>query len=253
MGHRVGSSRLLFEAATAPAARRFFFHCVDLLRDDGPAFPSDDEERWLVPKAAVEGAARAAFNRDAAPCYAPPATDPPRKGRIEAAAFDDLLFRLRDLAIDEDGRVDADAVLWLLLQHWRELVLDGRELSSTKAIAAMLNGVASYNNQEMVEEAEEVARKALLSLDHYVALRRRLGVWGLVYDEAADVASYHAAVAHVERTPAPSPVKAVMLGLRRYHIRTLRGAARAAPRTARARGARSRRTGRSTRPSCATT
>ena len=238
MGHRVGSSRLLFEAATAPAARRFFFHCVDLLRDDGPAFPSDDEERWLVPKAAVEGAARAAFNRDAAPCYAPPATDPPRKGRIEAAkAFDDLLFRLRDLAIDEDGRVDADAVLWLLLQHWRELVLDGRELSSTKAIAAMLNGVASYNNQEMVEEAEEVARKALLSLDHFVALRRRLGVWGLVYDEAADVASYHAAVAHVERTPAPSPVKAVMLGLRRYHIRTLRGAA---PRSAED-GARARR------------
>ena len=78
-------------------------------------------------------------------------------------------------------------------------------------------------------------------------------MWGLVYDEAADVASYHAAVAHVERTPAPSPVKAVMLGLRRYHIRTLRGAApRSAEDGARAR-ARSRRTGRSTRPSCATT
>lgn len=236
MGAKRGSSSLLSDDATGPAARRFFFGCVDLLRAGGAPFPHGDEERWRISQTKVEALARAAFRRDAAPCYALPETEIRRKGRLETAkSFDAMLLQLKELE-EENESVEADDVLWLFLAHWRELIMDGHDRTSTKALAATLTGHASVKTEEAREEAKCVAARALLSLDHFALLKRKLGLWGVDDDSTNDVAAYHAAVARFERTPPPSPVQAVVEGLRHGHVRALRGAsARAVVDGARAR------------------
>ena len=103
------------------------------------------------------------------------------------------------------------------------------------ALRELLPRFGVYEDRELVPPSR-VAARALLSLDHFALLKRKLGLWGVDDDSTNDVAAYHAAVARFERTPPPSPVQAVVEGLRHGHVRALRGAsARAVVDGARAR------------------
>ena len=78
-------------------------------------------------------------------------------------------------------------MLWLVLGHWRDLVLDGRDRTLPEKLAMAQNGGRLVTDEEQAErDAAEAARVALLSVDHFAALRQQLGLAGLNEDPALD-------------------------------------------------------------------
>ena len=204
-------------------------------------------ESWLVPVDVVPGALAAIFDRDAAPVYEKTAReradDAKARERAEeddgvledledaikphpnVASYDELLKKAGELPRDDvygEPHVDADGVLWHAMLHWRDLVCDGRDRCTREKVAN-----ATYGGHGLVEDeaavAEEAARVALLSVDHFARLARLLGLHALDDDPLDDVAAYRAALGGVEACPAPPPLDVVLDALRKRHVLGLHG------------------------------
>ena len=102
------------------------------------------------------------------------------------------------------------------------LVCDGRDRCTREKVAN-----ATYGGHGLVEDeaavAEEAARVALLSVDHFARLARLLGLHALDDDPLDDVAAYRAALGGVEACPAPPPLDVVLNALRKRHVLGLHG------------------------------
>lgn len=203
-------------------------------------------ESWLVPTDLVAKACAKIFDRETAAAYRKSARerseddaaadedeadeasftdlDGAKRQLPNVASYDELLAKAAALPTDEvygEPHVDADGLFWLVMMHWKDLVLDGRARTGVERIAAASGPHDDDDDDERA--ARDAAKRALLSVDHFSSFCEALGLHGLASHPLDDVSSYQAALTALERCPPPDPLSVAVSACRERHVRSLFG------------------------------